>query len=174
MKPLITATLILTLATGLASPIAAETIRQNLRCESRDFSSRRCALPLPPRRAEIEDVRLLRQLSSKPCIEGRSWFVDDAAIIVQNGCRGEFQVVFETRRGFDRDDRYHPGDRRWDRPDRFQVDPNDIVMRSFAEVLHRHPSREELRYYRSMILDRGWSEHDIRRDLREDRNKGRW
>lgn len=170
MKTLLTTTLMLLLAAGFASPIAAETIRQTLRCESRDFDSRRCALPFPPRRAEIEEVRLVRQLSSKPCIEGRSWFVDDAAIIVQNGCRGEFQVVFETRRGFDRDDH----DRRWDRPSHFREDPGEIVMRSFSEVLGRAPSREEMRYYRSMILDRGWSERDIRRDLREDRNKGRW
>ena len=78
--------------------------------------------------------------------------------------------VFETRRGFDRDDH----DRRWDRPSHFREDPGEIVMRSFSEVLGRAPSREEMRYYRSMILDRGWSERDIRRDLREDRNKGRW
>lgn len=165
MKPFSIATLVVVLVTSLAGPVAAETIRQTLRCESRDFSSRRCTLPPPPRRAEIEDIRLVRQLSSKPCIEGRSWFFDDSAIIVQNGCRGDFQVTYETRRT----PYYHPGPKPWNPPAQFRGDPTEIVLRSFEDILNRPPSREEMRYFRSMIIDRGWSERDVRRELRQGR-----
>lgn len=169
MKPYSIATLVVVLVTSLAGPAATETtIRQTLRCESRDFSSRQCALPAPPRRAQIEDIRLLRQLSTKPCIEGHSWFADESGILVKNGCRGEFQVVYDLRGGYDRHEA-----RPWGPPSSFHGDPTEIVMRSFEDVLHRSPSREELRYYRSMIIERGWSERDIRSDLREDRYKGR-
>jgi Protein of unknown function (DUF3011) len=167
MKPFSITTLVAVLVTSLAGPAFAETIRHTLRCESRDFSSRQCTLPIPPRRSQIKDIRLLRQLSSKPCIEGHSWFANESEIVVKNGCRGEFQVVYDLRGGYDRHEA-----RPWDAPS-YHGDPTEIVVRSFEDVLNRPPSREELRYYRSMIIDRGWSERDIRSDLREDRHKGR-
>lgn len=169
MKPYSIATLVVVLLTSLAGPAATETIRQNLRCESRDFSSRQCALPMPPRRAQIEDIRLLRQLSTKPCIEGHTWFADESGIIVKNGCRGEFQVVYDLRGGHDRFDRDRHEARPWDPPSHINGDPTEIVLRSFEDLLGRPPSREEMRYFRSMIIDRGWSERDVRRELRQGR-----
>ncbi len=165
MKPLSIATLALVLSACLAGPAATETIRHTLRCESRDFSSRQCALPMPPRRSQIEDIRLLRQLSTKPCIEGRTWFADESGILVKNGCRGEFQVVYNLRGGYD-----HHDARPWEQPSHFRGDPTEIVLRSFEDVLGRPPSRDELRFYRSMIIDRGWSERDVRRDVRQGGN----
>ena len=177
MNTLSTLTLAAVITAALAAPAASETIRQTLRCESQDFSSRKCALPLGTRRAEIEELRLLRQLSTKPCLEGRTWFADQSEILVKNGCRGEFQVVYRVFGGPDRYERprneYGPGDQPWQPPQHMRDDPSEVVMRAFEDVLGRPPSRNELRYYREMIVDRGWSERDVRRDLREDRRKGR-
>ena len=55
------------------------------RCESNDNRSRRCAA------STRGGVRLVRQLSDSPCIEGRSWGYDGSGVWVSNGCRGEFQ-----------------------------------------------------------------------------------
>jgi len=37
-------------------------------------------------------VRLARQLSSAPCIRGRTWGADRQGIWVSRGCRGDFRV----------------------------------------------------------------------------------
>ena len=56
-----------------------------VRCESSDNRSRQCA-------ADTRGgVRLVRQLSSSPCVEGRSWGYGRDGIWVSNGCRAEFQ-----------------------------------------------------------------------------------
>lgn len=175
MNAITTVTLAAVIAAALTGPAESETIRHTLRCESQDFSSRRCALPLAPRKSEIEEIRLVRQLSTKPCQEGRTWFADESEILVKNGCRAEFQVVYRVYGGFDRYERprhdYHPGDKPWPPPPGLRTDPSEVVMRSFEDVLGRPPSRNELRYYREMIIDRGWSERDVRRDLREGRRQ---
>ncbi len=57
-----------------------------VRCESSDNRTRQCA-------ADTRDgVRLLRQLSSAACVEGRSWGYGRDGIWVSNGCRAEFQT----------------------------------------------------------------------------------
>jgi hypothetical protein len=56
-------------------------------------------------------VELVRQLSDRPCVEGRSWGVESGFIWVSRGCRAEFQV---GRRGGERPDR--PGDGPGGRP----------------------------------------------------------
>jgi hypothetical protein len=67
---------------GTPAPATGGTIR----CESNDDRSRTC--PVDTRGG----VRLVRQLSSTPCVQGRNWGYDSRGIQVRQGCRGEFQV----------------------------------------------------------------------------------
>lgn len=60
--------------------------QRSLLCESRDGRSNRCAANIR------RQVQLVRQLSSSPCIEGRSWGWDRSAVWVSEGCRAEFAV----------------------------------------------------------------------------------
>src|SRR5688572_13480839 len=79
---------------------------QVLRCESSEGRSRQC--PVDPRGG----VRLVRQLSRSPCVEGRSWGVDRRGVWVSQGCRAEFEIGYRGNRGYgwgrddDRYDRY--------------------------------------------------------------------
>jgi hypothetical protein len=57
-----------------------------IRCESRDGRTARCGADV--RRG----VRLLRQFSGSPCIEGRSWGWERGGVWVSGGCRAEFRV----------------------------------------------------------------------------------
>jgi len=43
---------------------------------------------------------------------------------------------------------------------------DDAIRRVFRDVLRRDPSNSELRRYRRLMEDEGWTESDIRRDLR--------
>jgi hypothetical protein len=52
------------------------------------------------RRVSIDGrVRLVKQLSSAPCVQGRSWGYDSGGIWVDNGCRAEFEYEQDTGRG---------------------------------------------------------------------------
>lgn len=42
----------------------------------------------------------------------------------------------------------------------------NIVQRAYRDFLGRNPDPEGLRVYREKLIDRGWSEDDLRRDLR--------
>lgn len=54
------------------------------RCESQDERTRHC-------RADTRGgVRMIRQLSDSPCIQGRSWGYDNSGVWVSRGCRAEF------------------------------------------------------------------------------------
>jgi hypothetical protein len=57
-----------------------------IRCESSGNRTRECNIESRGR------VRLVRQLSSSPCIEGRSWGYGRNRVWVSNGCRAEFQA----------------------------------------------------------------------------------
>lgn len=65
------------------------------RCESRDDRTQRCAT------SGGGGVRLVRQLSDAPCIEGRSWGYDGGGVWVSNGCRAEFRSGFGSGGGWD-------------------------------------------------------------------------
>ena len=56
------------------------------RCESRDFNQIYCDVDVRG------GVRLANQLSSAPCVEGRTWGVDRRGLWVRDGCRGEFEI----------------------------------------------------------------------------------
>ncbi len=66
-----------------------------LTCESRENRRNECPLP------EHVDVRLVRVISTSPCLEGRSWGWDDRKIWVTGGCRGEFELKPARRPGYD-------------------------------------------------------------------------
>lgn len=154
----------------------SEEIKHVILCESDDFSPRKCGLPIAPRGAEIKEIRKTKQLSSKPCVEGRSWRADESGITVSNGCRAEFLVVYRVSDRSDRNERWRDRSESRDRQEdsndwsrnspQSDEDPADMVSRSFQDVLNRRPSREEMHYYRSLIIDQSWTERQIRRDLR--------
>ena len=73
-----------------------------VRCESRDNRSHSCNMSV----GRNGEIRLLRQLSDKPCVEGRTWGQSRSGVWVTQGCRAEFVV---SRRGS------RSGDG-WDRP----------------------------------------------------------
>ena len=68
-----------------------------LTCESHENRRNECPLP------EHVEVRLVRVISSNPCLEGRSWGSDDRKIWVTGGCRGEFELKPVRRPGYDLD-----------------------------------------------------------------------
>lgn len=60
----------------------------SVRCESGDGRTRQC--PADTRGG----VRLARQLSRAPCIQGDTWGYGRAGIWVTRGCRGEFELGY--------------------------------------------------------------------------------
>ena len=73
-------------AQAQAQPQTPAQARAALRCES-DGSYQRC-----PSAGAWRGARLVRQLSSNPCIQGRTWGFEPNAIWVNHGCRGEFDA----------------------------------------------------------------------------------
>ena len=68
---------------GGGYPVGGDSL---VRCESDDMRTRRCA-------ADTRGgVRLVRQLSSAACIEGRTWGYDANQVWVTAGCRAEFAM----------------------------------------------------------------------------------
>jgi hypothetical protein len=63
-----------------------------VRCESINSQHDFCRIPI----RDIDRVRVLRQFSQQPCMEGRNWNHDERGIWVDGGCRADFAVV--TRR----------------------------------------------------------------------------
>lgn len=57
----------------------------SITCESRDGRYRECRTPI------AATARLVQQMSSTPCTEGRTWGRVAGAIWVNNGCRGRFE-----------------------------------------------------------------------------------
>lgn len=59
-----------------------------------------------------------------------------------------------------------------DRPDyqrystNHRLNPETIIRRAYQDILNREPDDAGMRTYRSDILDRGWSEQDVREALR--------
>lgn len=103
---------------------------QLLRCESTDGRSRQC--PVDPRGG----VRLLRQLSRSPCVEGRTWGVDRGGVWVSQGCRAEFEVGYRGNRGYGwgRDDDYGRGN---DNAQLFRCESHDGRARRCDLPVHR-------------------------------------
>jgi len=67
---------------------------RTFRCESRDGRVEHCAV------STRGGVRLSRQLSRGPCVQGSTWGYDRGGVWVSQGCRAEFEID-------DRDGRHH-------------------------------------------------------------------
>lgn len=78
-----------------------ETQVRRISCESEKMRYQYC-----PVSGVVSDVRLIKQFSKKPCIQGDSWGFDRNGVWVDKGCRGEFAVY--QRRQQQRYD-LHPG-----------------------------------------------------------------
>ena len=59
---------------------------QNVYCESGDMRRHWCSEGIGA------NVRLVRQRSKSPCIQGRTWGVGRNGIWVDRGCRADFEV----------------------------------------------------------------------------------
>jgi len=59
----------------------------SIKCESNDGRRNYCGKYNPGQ------VRLDRQISGSPCVEGRTWGVDRGGLWVDNGCRAYFVIV---------------------------------------------------------------------------------
>ena len=58
-----------------------------VKCESNDGRRAYCG------RYEPNQVRLDKQFGNAPCVQGRSWGVDNRGLWVDNGCRASFAIV---------------------------------------------------------------------------------
>jgi hypothetical protein len=65
-------------------------VAQTIRCESENFRRQYCAANTSG------GVRLLRKLGDTECVRGTSWDVDRDGIWVDNGCRGEFELLSQS------------------------------------------------------------------------------
>ncbi|MGV3615843.1 MAG: DUF3011 domain-containing protein [Fimbriimonas sp.] len=94
------------LAAMAVGAIAVQRSDQRITVESKDGRRARFNVNIPA----SADVRVARQLSDKPCREGRTWGHDRRGIWVDDGCRAVFEIDY--RNGRDRD---WPRDRDRDR-----------------------------------------------------------
>jgi hypothetical protein len=60
--------------------------RRSFRCESSNGRVKHCAV------STRGGVRMVRQLSRGPCVEGSTWGYDGGGVWVAQGCRAEFEV----------------------------------------------------------------------------------
>ena len=84
--------------------------QQSITCEANNENRKYCGSYSP------DQVRLDRQISGSPCIEGRTWGVDREGLWVEQGCRAVFTI--RTREGYDRDRNRDYGDQHRDDRDR--------------------------------------------------------
>lgn len=87
MRSLIVSGLLIVAAGAIAPDVAAQYTDGGgrvVRCESKDGRWRQCPVDIRG------GVRLARQVSESPCVEGRSWGVDRNGLWVAHGCRADF------------------------------------------------------------------------------------
>lgn len=79
-------------------------------------------------------------------------------------------VISSVRVSFDRDPRPGPGrpypDRPHNPPPGRDLDFEKVIRRAFQDVLEREPTDGDLRHYRSLMIERGWNEQQVRANLR--------
>jgi len=95
--------------------------QNGIKCESNDGRRNYCG------RYDFDQVRLDRQISGSPCIQGQTWGVDREGLWVDRGCRAYFSVRADRGRhgGYDHDhdradDHDRDDDHGW-----WQRDPGD-------------------------------------------------
>jgi TorA maturation chaperone TorD len=50
-------------------------------------------------------------------------------------------------------------------------DPEKIIRRAYQDILNRDPDTDGMRHYRSLMIDKDWTERDVREDLRKSTEK---
>lgn len=83
-----------------------------VKCESNDGHRNYCG------RYDFDQVRLDRQISGSPCVQGESWGVDRQGLWVDRGCRAYFSI--RNDRGYRDRDHDRDDDNSW-----WQRDPGD-------------------------------------------------
>ena len=73
---------------------ATSALAEQITCESHQNAAEACGTVQPG-----SSVRLVRQISNSPCIQGRSWDSSDDSIWVSQGCRAVFDVQPPPGRG---------------------------------------------------------------------------
>ena len=68
-------------------PVTPPVSTTRVLCESKQARRSECAIPLNYR------ARLVRTMSTNPCVENRSWGTSGQVLWVTAGCRGEFELV---------------------------------------------------------------------------------
>jgi len=89
--------------------------QDSIKCESNDGRRNYCGS------YDYRQVQLEKQISGSPCVNGRSWGVDDRGLWVDNGCRAYFTV--RTRSHRDGDERH--GDDNYGNQDSIRCESND-------------------------------------------------
>ncbi|HTR67745.1 MAG TPA: DUF3011 domain-containing protein [Terriglobales bacterium] len=77
---------LLGVALFLAAIPAIAAAQDSIKCEANNNSRKYCGS------YGDRQVRLDRQISGSPCIEGQSWGVDDRGLWVERGCRAYFKI----------------------------------------------------------------------------------
>jgi hypothetical protein len=99
-------------AAALLGAAPAAHAQRTVTCESIDGRQELCRVNTSG------GVRIVRQFSDSPCVQGRTWWTAREGIWVSRGCRAQFLVGLSGSRGDgrdrDRDGRYGDRDRRWD------------------------------------------------------------
>ena len=80
--------------------------------------------------------------------------------------RGLMQEEYWSERDV-RDDLQSRGDYRRHSSSNRDVDPDKIIRRAYEDILQREPDPEGLRHYRTQMIDKGWTEQDVRQALRK-------
>ena len=78
-----------------------------------------------------------------------------------------FRRQMEDYRWTENDIRDDPRNRSDYRRDSWEAnrDLDRTIRQAYDDILRREPDEEDLRYYRSRIIDNGWTERDVREDL---------
>ena len=95
--------------------------QQSITCEANNENRKYCGSYSP------DQVRLDRQISGSPCVEGRTWGVDRQGLWVEQGCRAIFIIRDRGEYGRDHDRDHNYGDQRRDDRDRggwWEPEPN--------------------------------------------------
>jgi len=82
---------------GYGGPVISEVDRRVIHCGSSQYGVAECRVPGG---GLILAGRLVRQLSSARCVEGRSYEVLMDSIYVTRGCRGIFEVFVQRLGGY--------------------------------------------------------------------------
>lgn len=86
---------------------------QTFNCSSNNGQHQECQIP---GHGNPNNVRMVRQLSQTPCVEGRTWGRHGNRVWVEQGCRADFAVGNGDYNGHNDNDYDHHGGSGWNQP----------------------------------------------------------